>query len=157
MVRCSSLSPPHPGAARVGVDAHPLDDRGFGRATPQQRPHSGEQLGEAERFRHVVVGAGVEADDGVDLVDTCREYQDRSAVAFGADPAGDLEAVHLRQAKVENNEVDAARKGPLKRLRTIGTHLDLIALAAQGARERLGNRGVILGEKNAGHKAIVGP
>ncbi|GAA2642690.1 hypothetical protein GCM10010412_002820 [Nonomuraea recticatena] len=76
---------------------------------------------------------------------------------FGTDPAGDLETVHLWQAKVENDEVDAPRQSPLEGLRAVGAHLNLVALAAQGARERLGNRGVILGEKYAGHEAIVGP
>ncbi|GAA1695945.1 hypothetical protein GCM10009733_109360 [Nonomuraea maheshkhaliensis] len=76
---------------------------------------------------------------------------------FGADPARDLKPVHLWQAKVENDEVDPARQRPFQGLRAVGTHLNLIALTAQRTREWLGYRGVILGEKYAGHKAIVGP
>ena len=68
-----------------------------------------------------------------------------------------LQAVHLGQAEVKNDQVDATRQGPFQGLRAVGAHLNLIALAAQRTRERLGNRGVILGEKYAGHKAIVGP
>ena len=126
-------------------------------AAAQQRPHPGEQFGEPERLGDVVVGAGVEADDGVHLVDAGGEDQHRGAVPFGTHPAGHLQAVHLGQAEVKNDQVDAPLQCPLEGLRAVGAHLNLIALPAQRTGERLGNRGVILGEKYAGHEAIVGP
>ena len=48
-------------------------------AAAQQGPGPGEQLGEPERLRDVVVGAGVEPDDGVDLVGPGGEDEDRHA------------------------------------------------------------------------------
>ncbi|GII53234.1 hypothetical protein Pth03_16230 [Planotetraspora thailandica] len=78
-------------------------------------------------------------------------------MSFRSDAASDLQPIHLWQAEVENYQVDAPRQGPFEGLRAIRAHLYLIALPAQGSRQWLGYRGVILGEKNAGHGAIVGP
>ena len=80
-------------------------------AAPEQRPDPGEQFGQAERLGHVVVGAGVESDHGVDLVGAGGQHQDREGVAVGAQPAADLQAVHAGQAQVENDQVDAALTG----------------------------------------------
>ncbi|GAA3188797.1 hypothetical protein GCM10010486_66610 [Nonomuraea roseoviolacea subsp. carminata] len=78
-------------------------------------------------------------------------------MSFGTDPAGDLKPVHFWQTEVKDDQVDAPRQSPFQGLRAVRAHLNLIALTAKSARERLGNRGVILGEKYAGHEAIVGP
>ena len=69
-------------AARGGVD---LEARGGGdggvvghddRAAAQQRPHPGEQLGEAERLGEVVVRADVEADHAVELAGARGDHDD---------------------------------------------------------------------------------
>ena len=58
---------------------------------------------------------------------------------------------------VEHDQVDRrAPGGRLERARTVLADLDLVALTAQGARERLGDRLVVLGEEHARHSGIVG-
>ena len=117
----------HPGPVRLDVDPHAVGGGLLGRlggAAPQQGPDPGEQFGEPEGLGDVVVGAGVEADDGVHLVGAGGQHEDRHAVALGAQPAADLEAVHAGQAEVEHDQVDAAlqpgveRGGPSSRTST---------------------------------------
>jgi hypothetical protein len=53
----------------------------IGAAAAQQRPDASEELGQFERFGHVVVRAGVEADDGVHFVCARSEHEHREAQA----------------------------------------------------------------------------
>ena len=111
-VRCSSALALER-AVRGDVDAHVLRVQlvlvaRVADAAAQQRPDAGEQLGEAERLGHVVVGTGVEPDDR--STSSARAVSTSSGVvqAEVADGAGDVEAVHVRQAEVEHDEVGAA-------------------------------------------------
>ena len=79
----------------------------------QQRPHPGQQLGEAERLADVVVGARVEADDEVHLVRAGGEHQHRQVGQLLAHPPAHLQPVHARQAEVEDQQVDLAAADPL--------------------------------------------
>src|SRR5581483_8941228 len=74
-----------------------------------------------ERFGDVVVGPGVEADDGVDLLGPGREHEDRQVGEPLAQPPADLETG------------------------------DVGALPAEGGHERLGDRRVVLDQQQAGH------
>ena len=67
--------------------------------------HAADQLGDRERLGHVVVGAGLEADDLVELGVLRREHQD-VRVAEGAHAAADLDAVDVGQADVEDDQVE---------------------------------------------------
>ncbi len=93
------------GAAQVGADA-------------------GEQLGEPERLDQVVVGAGVEAGDDVELLVAGGEDEDGQVGVRGAQPPADVDAVDVGQAEVEDDELDAvvgrgrARGAPRARRRT---------------------------------------
>lgn len=93
-------------------------------AAPEQGADAGEQFGQAEGLGHVVVGTGVEADHGVHLVRAGGEHQDGAALAVGAQATADLQAVHLGQAEVEDDEVDllgqaaASAVGPSSRTST---------------------------------------
>ncbi|GAA2916609.1 hypothetical protein GCM10020221_10690 [Streptomyces thioluteus] len=111
----------------------------------------GEQLGQAEGLGDVVVGAGVQADDGVHLVGAGGEDEDGETLTFGAQPAADLQTVHAGQPEIEDEQIDVPLDPGGKRGRTVLTHLHLVPLAAQGARERLRDGRVILGEQYSGH------
>src|SRR6478735_1452194 len=144
-----------PGPPTVGVDADELaggDDLG-GRA-PQQRPHAGEQLGEAERLGHVVVGPGVEAHHGVDLVGARREDEDRDRATLGADPPAHLETVDLRQAEVEQDEVGVLL-GAVEGGRTVLAHVDVVPLASQRTRQRFRDGRVVLRQEHSRHDTVL--
>ena len=128
---------------------------GLGGAAPQQGPDPGEQFGEPEGLGDVVVGAGVEADDGVHLVGARGQDEDRHGVALGAQPAGDLQAVHAGQPQVEDDQVDAALQSGVERGGAVLAHLDLVTLPAQGAGQRLRDGRVVLGEQYTGHGVMV--
>jgi hypothetical protein len=59
--------------------------------------------------------------------------------------------VELGQADVEQDQVDALAQGAVERGRPVRGDVHLISLAAQGAGQRFGNGGVILGEQHASH------
>ena len=67
--------------------------------------HAAEQLADAERLRHVVVGADLEADDLVDLGVLRRQQDDRNGAA-AADVAADVEAAAARHHDVEDEQVE---------------------------------------------------
>ena len=85
--------------------------------------HAREQLGEPERLDQVVVGAGVEAGDDVELLVAGGEDEDGQLGAGGAQAAADLDAVDVGQPEVEDHEPDvgvrrgdgAGRRGPARR------------------------------------------
>ena len=119
----------------------------------QQCADAGEQLSEPEGFGHVVVGAGVQADDEVHLVRPCGEHEDRCGHPLAADPARDVEAVHVGQPEVEHDEVRVAGVVDRPLSGAEGTHV--VALTRQRAGERLGDRRIVLDEKYVCHAAIV--
>ena len=82
-------------ARRVRPCAPPVRSE---RADPRQ------QFGDAERLDDVVVGAGIERGDLLDLRLPHRKDQDRHARPF-ADAPDDLLAVEIRQAEVEDDEI----------------------------------------------------
>jgi hypothetical protein len=124
-----------------------------GSAVP--RPYAGEQLGEPERLGDVVVGARVEADDGVHLVGARGQDQDRHGVALGAQPAGDLQTVHAGQPQVEDDQVDATLHPGVQRGGAVLADLHLVPLPAQCAGQRLRDGRVVLGEQYTGHALMV--
>src|SRR5690606_28665105 len=112
----------------------------------QQCADAGEQLSEPEGFGHVVVGAGVQADDEVHLVRPCGEHEDRCGHPLAADPARDVEAVHVGQPEVEHDEVRVAGVVDRPLSGAEGTHV--VALTRQRAGERLGDRRALLDEEH---------
>ena len=77
---------------------------------PQHGLHAADELGDGERLGDVVVGAGLEADDLVELGVLRREHQD-VRVAEGADAAAHLDAVDVGQAEIEDDQVVVAQRG----------------------------------------------
>ena len=116
-----ALAAPH--LVGVGVERQVADDvaaRAARRAAAQQRAQAGEQLLALERLDEVVVGAGVEALDAAVERVAGGEHEDRH-VAVGAQAPGDLDAVELGQAEVEDDQVgherDGRRRAPPRRRR----------------------------------------
>ena len=70
-----------------------FDERELFAPPPEQGPDPGEQFREPEGLRHVVVGAGVETHDGIDLVGPRGEDQHGYTAPLGANPAAHLKAV----------------------------------------------------------------
>ena len=68
------------------------------------RAEAGEQHGEAERFDEIVIGAGVEADDDVDLAAACGEDDEQDLRVVAADCASKLDTVEVGKAEVEQND-----------------------------------------------------
>ena len=79
--------------------------------------------GHLEGFRHVVVGAELEADDDVDGVTTRREHQDREA-ACASDLSADLEPVELRKHHVEDDQVVGLSTEAHERFPSVRRRLD---------------------------------
>ena len=69
-------------------------------------PDAGDQLADAERLGHVVVGAELEAEHPVELVAARREHDDRHVRRARPQRAAHVAAVHVRQAEVEQHDVD---------------------------------------------------
>ncbi len=120
------------------------------RAAPQQGPEPGEQLLALERLDEVVVGARVESLDArLDRV-ARGQHEDRHVVLLAAQLLGDVEAVHPRQAKVEDHEIGQEPVRLVERHEPVLGDADLVALHPQRALEHLGDRVVVLDDEHAG-------
>ena len=80
------------------------------RRAAQHGLHAADELGDAEGLGDVVVGAGLEADDLVELGVLRGEHQ-HVGVAELAHPAADLDAVDVGQAEVEDDQVEGIEGG----------------------------------------------
>ena len=72
------------------------------------------------------------------------EHQHRHAPLGGAQAAQHLEAVHLRQADVEDHQIEALLRGGEHRLLAARGEIDGVALGLQDATQAGGERRVIL-------------
>ena len=74
-----------------------------GRGAAQNALDPGDELARIERLRQVVVGADLETDDLVHVLVASGQHQDRDVGAL-AHAAADLEAVHVGQVEVEDDQ-----------------------------------------------------
>ena len=79
--------------------------RRLGLRPPQHRLDPRDELARAERFRHVVVCAQLQAEHTVDLLVARREH-DHRRLGAGADLSADLEAVDAGEPDVEHHEAE---------------------------------------------------
>ena len=120
----------------VDAEVVGLDHRfSSGGGATQRRPKPGEQLVHAERLRDVVVGAGVEGGDLVGLRIAGRQDEDRDRAPL-PQPADDLDAVHPREAEVEDDDVGSVVGRQLQRRLAGGGQVDLVAPGPQVGRQR---------------------
>ena len=122
-----------------------MGDRTAGAHPPQHGAHPGLQLGQPERLDQVVVGALVERDDPVALLGAGGDHDQRGVAAFAQAPA-DLQAVHVRQAEIEQHQV--AGTGGQSR-RTGGRGAYFVARPQQAALQGAGNTDVVLDDEHA--------
>ncbi len=73
----------------------------------QHRADARQQLARVEGFRHVIVGAELQADDPVGLLAHRGQHHDRH-LGLAAQPAGEVEATLARQHQVEHDEMVVA-------------------------------------------------
>ena len=81
----------------------------------QRGTDAGEQFAGAERFRQVVVGAGVESADFFALGNARRQHDDRHHRPF-AHVVDEVDAVAVRQAEIEQHDVRRLGSDALGRL-----------------------------------------
>ena len=122
---------------------------------PQLGAHARQQLGEAERLGDVVVGARVEAADGVHLAVLRGEEHDRDGRAALAHALADLEAVDAGQPDVEDQQVVLAVHAGRDGVRSRRHGLDLVPLALERADERHADALVVLSEQDQRHGPMV--
>ena len=141
-------------ARRVETHLADLDDvlRRTGGAVARRRaPHRGpdprDELAEAERLGHVVVGADLEPDDGVDLGVPRGDHDDRD-LRPRPDLAADVDSRHLRQHDVEQHERGPDRIELRHRLGTVGRGLHDEALALQRDRQGITVRRLVVDDEN---------
>ena len=105
-----------PDAMRFQVHAQVSDRKGriagarrHPRGVAERDPHARQQLADAERLGQVIVGAGIESLDLVPLAPARGEHDDRRGRPR-ADAAGDLDAVQVRKAQVQEDDVRRPRR-----------------------------------------------
>ncbi len=106
-----------------------------------------QQLGEPERLDEIVVGAGVESGDDVELLIARGEDQDRELRLLGAQAPADLDPVDVGQPEVEDHEADAPPSDGDRR-RSLGQSLHGVALAVEHANEPLGDAVVVFDQQD---------
>jgi signal transduction histidine kinase len=144
-----------PGPATLEVEVeivHAEVDCG-GRAEP--RPYPSEQLGQPEGLGHVVVGAGVERLDRVQLVTPPGQDEDLDIRRLGADEATDVDAVTVRQAEVEDDELGLVLEHGELDIGHAADRADVVTVASQSRRERLGDALVVLDDEDPAHRSGV--
>ncbi len=104
----------HLGAGPEGVGADREDRVLALLVLAQLRAQPGEQNAQAERLGDVVVGPGIEAQNGVRVRFGRRQHDDRGLDAAAAHQPADLAAVHVGQADVEQNGVEVLRLGEVE-------------------------------------------
>ena len=118
----------------------------------QLRPDAGEQHPEAERLGDIVVGAGIEAENGVGLGVLGGQHDDRPAIAALAHLLAGFPPVHVRQPHIEQNQVDHVRAQllqPGRGRRRIGD-LELV-MQRELLFERLAQCIIIVDDENLSH------
>ena len=136
----------HPDLVTRGVDPHvadlelvgPVDLLGIAvaRNPPERGANPRRELAQTKRLRYVVVGADLEADDGVDLAIARGDHDDRHP-GTRADLTAHVDAGDLGEHHVEQDERGAGCIEALDRLRAVGRGHDEEALALERNRQRV--------------------
>ncbi len=110
---------------------------------------AGDELGDAEGFRDVVVTADRESADLVLGSIPGSEEQDGNVVAVPPHTLGDAEAVEVGQHHVEHEQVRAEVLQPLERRVAGVRRLNRETLVPQGHRHELGDRLLVVHHEHA--------
>ena len=127
---------------QAALDHAPVDP-------PQHRADPAAQLCEAERLGHVVVGAGLEALDGVGLRVQRGQHDDRDHVAAVAQQPRHVVARRpLAERDVEQHDVVGLVGGRAQGGVTVGHGRHPMALALEGAGEHLAQWLVVVDQQD---------
>ena len=115
---------------------------------------------EAERLGDIIVGAGLQPQDLVGIGIGRGQHDHRHRRALTAHLAADLAAVHVREADIENHDVDMALpdRGQCLLARADDTRRELV-VEHQLVGQRLGERRIIVDEQDVlfrGHMVPYG-
>ena len=115
----------------------------------QLRADARQQHGEAERLRHVIVGAGFQPQDGIGIGVVAGQHDDRRLEAVLAQHAHRFAAVDVRQFDVHDHEVDLAGLGELHALGAgiAGNDLELV-MQRQLLDQRLAQFVIVIDNQN---------
>ena len=114
----------------------------------QERLDAAEQLPQAVRLGHVVIGAHLQPDDLVHLLVTRGQHQDGCLGAVGAQTAQRLEAIDAGHAHVQHHEVRGQLAGHAQGLLTAAGHADLVALLFQGVLDAAGHGVLVVDDED---------
>jgi hypothetical protein len=125
----------------------------------QDRLRACDDLGEAERLRDVVVSTRAQRLDLVLGRVLRRQEEDRGAVAVRAQAAAHLDPLDVGEHPVEDDQVGLAAADRVERGAARGRLLDVEALVAEGRRDRVDDRGLVVDDEDplsaGGHENMV--
>jgi hypothetical protein len=116
---------------------------------PQHALDAGQQLARIERFRDVVVGADLEADDSVDDITRRGDHDDADVVAL-AQVTRECQAVFARHADVEQDQVGQIALDLSAHLGAVGGGPHGVAVAAEVLQQHGPNARVVIDDEHAG-------
>ena len=109
---------------------------------------AGDDLGQAERLRDVVVAARAQRLDLVLGRVLRRQEQHRGPEALLAEPAADLDPLDVRQHPVEHDQIGLGPRRSAQRVAAGQRLLDLVPLVAEGRRDRIDDRRLVVDDED---------
>ena len=149
--------PPDRPAGRVDVERAERQVRGVVRATTgpsQGGSDASDEFRDVERLLHVVVRAGLQADDDVERIRPRGEHDHRHG-RRPPDLAADLQPVEPGQHDVQQDEVEAAGQRAIKALDAVGGRLDREAGVAKADGGDFADGRIVLDEQDPGVHSIL--
>jgi len=104
-----------------------------------QSADAGQQLLKGKRFRQVVIGTGVKTADNIVQRIPGGEHQDRCFLLSAAENPSYLEAAHLGQHDIEQNDIEGLGGREFESRQAIPGMADLILLLAKAAGKQSGH------------------
>ncbi|CAI9009246.1 hypothetical protein EMIT0158MI4_80024 [Burkholderia ambifaria] len=116
---------------------------------PQQRLDPRDEFQHRERFRQIVVGAELEAEDPVHLARARAGNDDRRVARHRAGAPADFQPVDAGQHQVEDQRVPVALLEQAQAFRAVRAVHDFVALVAQVQAQHVGDVGVVFDDQDA--------
>src|SRR5438105_3897564 len=124
---------------------------------PENRLHARDDLGQAERLRHIVVTAGTERVHLVLHRVLGGEEEDRRLEALLAQAAADLDPFDVRQHPVEDDQVGLEVANDAEGVPPVARLADVEALVAERGRDRVDDRALVVDDEDSTPARSVDP